>query len=181
VSKSFTSLKLDWINALMSDGEVSSTAFRIGFCIIQHVNERTGVAFVSDETISDKTGIRNRQVREARNLLRDNGWLIWKRTRTANIYRLLATNINAITDEQILKREQRQDRRDSAEPKSPDRRKSASLDGRKTAEQEWLDSADIHLSKYTLEVTPKERGLSKERFSQLREGVMIHAVTTLGA
>jgi hypothetical protein len=184
VSKSFTSLKLDWINALMSDSKISSTAFRVGFCIIQHVNEHTGLAFVSDETISDKTATCNRQVREARNLLRDKGWLIWKRTRTANRYRLLANNLNAIIDEQIIKKElriERRDRRKTAEPKLPDRRDSAVLDGRISAEQERRDSADIHLMVNTVEVTPKERGPTAKKVLVVEGGIPLHIIgTTLG-
>ena len=187
MSKSFTSDKLDWLNALMSDGKISSTAFRVGFCIAKHINQHTGITFVSDETIGDETNISRRRIIEARNLLKNEGWVIWKRTRTANVYRLLSDNLNAILDEQIKKSDLREERRLARRVvpklthlKSPVVPISSQHDALKTAQQDMPESAHIHLMGYTVEVTPKERGQPSKDSQLLRESIDLNIVTSVG-
>src|SRR5258708_2903533 len=105
--RSFTGDKLDWMAALSADSRVDARAFEVGFQIAQHINAKKGVAFVSDETISDKTGIPQRWVQRARATLRDAGWIDWKRTQSANVYWTLGDNINAVTDHQVMLRDAR--------------------------------------------------------------------------
>lgn len=109
--RSFTGDKLDWMTALSADPRIDARGFEVGFQIAQHVNAQTGVAILSDETIVDKTGIPRRWVQRARAMLRDVGWINWKRTKTANIYWIKSDNINAVIDHQVMLREARADRR----------------------------------------------------------------------
>jgi hypothetical protein len=110
-SRLSTSAKLDWIDAVMADHRLDARAKVIAFCIVQHVNRNTGVAFVSDTTISDKTAIPSRWVQRARNALRTAGWISWKRTGTANVYSTLAGPMTAVTDRQQTLKKAREDRR----------------------------------------------------------------------
>jgi len=84
--ENFTSRKLNWVGGVLHDRMVPPWAFEVAYCIISHLNAGSGRAFVSDETVSDETGISVRTVRRARCLLRNAGWLRWKRTSTANVY-----------------------------------------------------------------------------------------------
>jgi hypothetical protein len=152
-NKTATSRKLDWLDALNADPAVRPFAFKVGFAIAKHVNARTGEAMVSDETISDITSISMRHVRAGRELLKARRWISWKRTRTANVYRLLSTNVNNALDLLILRRDARRERRakrmlerhPSASLNHRDRQPSAELDRQRTAEQDRQPSADIHL------------------------------------
>jgi hypothetical protein len=112
--RSFTGEKLDWMTALSADPRLDARAFEVGFCIAQHVNAETGLAILSDDTISDKTGIPKRWVLRARKSLKDAGWIDWQRTKTANIYWTLGHRINAVTDHQIILREKRAERQTKA-------------------------------------------------------------------
>jgi len=58
----FTGDKLDWLTALSADPRIDARAFEVGFCIMQHVNKRTRTAFVSTETIGEKTNIPKRWI-----------------------------------------------------------------------------------------------------------------------
>ena len=136
-NKTATSRKLDWLNALLVDPFLKSYAFKVGFCIMQHVNAQTWKAMVSDETIADKTSLSRRHVRNGRELMRDRGWIKWRRTRTANIYTPLDTNLNSLTDLLTTRRDARDDRRKktalrngkpSATLSQGDRQPSATLD-----------------------------------------------------
>jgi hypothetical protein len=106
----FTGDKLDWMTALSADPRLDARAFEVGFCIAQHVNSKSGRAIVSDETISDKTGIPKRWVLRARKALKEAGWINWRRTRTANVYWTLGDRINAVTDHQIFLKDARTER-----------------------------------------------------------------------
>ena len=141
-NKTATSRKLDWLDALAVDSAVRPYAFKIGYCIMQHVNARTGKAMVSDETIADKTSLSRRHVRNARELLRSRGWITWTRTRTANIYRPLERLVNSATDLLTMRRDARQERRQqnalrngqpSATLNTRDRQPSATHDGKPSA------------------------------------------------
>jgi len=161
-----TSEKLDWLDAVMADHSLDARAKVIAYCIMQHVNRETGTAFVSDATITDKTGMPNRWVRRARNDLRAASWITWKRTtNTANRYSILTEPMAAIAEQQqSLKqaREERrmqrhQDRQRTAEPamdnlpsSNPVRPRVATPERPQVAEPVRPRVADIPLSKYPL-------------------------------
>jgi hypothetical protein len=113
-STTVTGRKLDWLKCVAFDPRLKSYPydFKVAFQIAQHVNERTGNAFVSDETIADKTGggsVRN--VWNARHRLRDAGWLTWRRTRTASVYSLNYGRVNGVLDMITVSSEARHEKR----------------------------------------------------------------------
>jgi hypothetical protein len=163
--RSFTGEKLDWMTSLSPDPRLDARAFEVGFCIAQHVNAQSGRAIVSDDTISDKTGIPKRWVLRARISLRDAGWIDWRRTKSANIYWTLGDRINAVTDHQIILKEKRTERQSKARKARRETPPVAYLKYQEkppmtlpetppVAEQETPPVANIHLSSYTLSVTP---------------------------
>jgi hypothetical protein len=110
LASSSTALKLEWLNCVAFDPDISPSTFEVGFAIIQHVNWHTVHAMVSDATLAEKTGICTREVQRARKRLRDARWLTWKRTGGANLYKPQFEKMNAVLDELTIKRNERQER-----------------------------------------------------------------------
>lgn len=171
--KSFTGDKLDWMTALSADPRLDSRAFEVGFCIAQHVNQRTGLAILSDETIADKTGIPKRWVARARASLKASHWIDWKRTKTANVYWTKGDPLNAITDHQTMLKDARDERRKRlkkakqelppvAHLKSQELPPVAHADLPPMAERELPPMADIHLRDNTVDITPSKDKPTKE-------------------
>ncbi|WP_036052307.1 hypothetical protein [Bradyrhizobium sp. URHD0069] len=96
--RSFGSFKFDWMRALAADPHLDTRAKMIGNCIISHVNQHSRDAILSDRAISDETAIPLRWITRGRNDLRDGGWIHWKRTGGANVYRVLADHIPAMKE-----------------------------------------------------------------------------------
>jgi hypothetical protein len=147
-----TSGKLDWLDAVMADHSLGASAKVAAFCIMQHLNRESGTAFVSDKTITDKTGIGNRWVRESRNELRASGWITWKRTKTASVYSTLTGPMAGIEEQQRELKQQREERRMQKRQErqrtteQDDRHPSAEHDRQPSAELVRHPSADIPLS-----------------------------------
>ena len=106
-----TSQKLDWLDAVMADQGIDARAKVVAFCLMQHVNRNIGSAFVSDQTIVDKTGIPMTWVIRARKELRSAGWITWKRTRTASVYSTLTDPMASIAKRQLELKLARESRR----------------------------------------------------------------------
>jgi hypothetical protein len=117
----WASHKFDLFTGMSADPRLDARAFEVGFCIVQHVNARRGTAILSDDTISDKTGIPKRWVLRARSLLRETGWLRWERTRTANVYQVLSGPLNAVLDHQEMLKEERRERLSKKRERRPSR------------------------------------------------------------
>lgn len=106
--RTFTGDNIELLKALNADSRVTGNAFKVACCIINHVNEKTGTAWPSVQTISIKTSLPPRVVERALKLLREIGWLASERVfdrrsrKTHNIYRLLTDNMSAIADEQVM-------------------------------------------------------------------------------
>jgi hypothetical protein len=109
--RSFTGDKLDWMTGVMADPRLDARAFEVAFCIAQHVNQHSGLAILSDETIADKTAIPKRWITRARAALRATGWIDWKRTKTANVYWTKGEPLNAVIDHQVMLKDSRDERR----------------------------------------------------------------------
>jgi hypothetical protein len=189
-AKEFTSLKFDWLDAVAVDPRVRAAAFKVAYCIMQHVNAQTMVAILSDEVIHDKTDISLPEVKRHRAALRDAGWLSWTRSKTANRYTPLYDKLGAAQDLLLLKKEARDERRvqrrERGTPTLPDRSPAilpkpedsspaipeniedgspAILPDRSPAIlRDRSPATNIHLTSYTLEVTPSKEGLPIERF-----------------
>jgi hypothetical protein len=124
---------------------------------------------VSDDTISDKTSIPKRWVLRAHQSLRDTGWIDWRRTKTANVYRTLGDRINAVTDHQIILKEKRTERKSKSRKARQETPPVAHLKYQEVtpvalpetppmAERETPPVVNIHLSSYTLGITPSKEG-----------------------
>jgi hypothetical protein len=165
--RSFTGDKLDWMVALSADPRLDSRAFEVGFQIAQHVNAQTGLAILSDDTISDKTAIPRRWVARARSDLRTCGWIDWRRTKTANIYWTRGEQMNAVTDHQILLKDCREERKKKlrtarqvlppvAHLKARDLPSVAHAELPPVANRDSPPVANIHLSGNTVVDTPSK-------------------------
>jgi hypothetical protein len=110
--QSWTSRKLDFLNCVAFDWLVTPYMFEIAFCIAQHVNEKTGRTLkLCDATIAEKTGGSPRNVYPARMKLRKLGWIDWKRTQNANIYKIKFDKVERTLDEMTRARDHRNERR----------------------------------------------------------------------
>jgi hypothetical protein len=110
---SFTGRKLDWLKCLAFDRRLQPQPFdfKVAFVIAQHVNQRTGSAMLSDDTIAyEAGGGSERNALRARKRLRDAGWLTWHRTRTANVYRLSFDKVERTLDMMTAAREARREK-----------------------------------------------------------------------
>jgi hypothetical protein len=123
VARSFTSWKLDIIDAMMSDRRVKDGDFRIAFRVMQAVNGETRVAIISDLTICDEVPFTDRfRCNETRKRLALLGW--WTvdlgHGGKASRYHFSPANINRVLDQRLIDKEERD--RIRAERKSRDRR-----------------------------------------------------------
>jgi hypothetical protein len=158
--RSFTSAKLDWLTALSADPRLDARAFQVGFCIVQHMNAQTWRAILSDDVITDKTGIPTRWVSRARQCLREAGWIDWQRTGKANVYRILVGCIAGVTERQIELKEKRAEKRKAGQIKIPEAHDRPRV-------------ADIHLQPYTFSVTPsKEHTIPEAQSATGSSGVL---------
>jgi hypothetical protein len=110
-NQTFTSRKLDWLRCLCFDPMLLPYDFRVAFVIAQHINQRTQTARLSDETIADESAGSDCNVKRSRARLREAGWLTWRRTQTANVYKLRFEKMSGIMDAIIVSRDARNERR----------------------------------------------------------------------
>ena len=107
----FTGTKIDWLKCIAFDRKVQHYDFRVAFVIAQHLNIGTGATMLSDATIAAELGCRSvRSVKRARARLRDAGWLTWRTTSTANVYRPDYARMNQVLDAMVLAREARREK-----------------------------------------------------------------------
>ena len=121
VSKEFTTQKLNWLQCVCFDRRLNDGAFRVASVIAFHLNEASGRAYLSADTIAAMTGSKwPRKVARAIKLLKDTGWLNWERTKDANVYKPNYRNVKA-TLEVIgrLRFEKRQKLRQSRQTRTP--------------------------------------------------------------
>jgi hypothetical protein len=118
----------------------------IAFVIAQHVNEKTGLAFVSDEVIAERIGgASRRSVYRARGRLRDAGWLTWRCTRTANVYTLKFDSVNAVLDMITTSRDARSERRKNGARDGTRESQQGLRDGTRESQHDGTRESHIHL------------------------------------
>lgn len=110
--KQFAGEKFNWLDCVARDKRLKPAAFKVAYVIMQHVNAKTGIAWVSDETLADVCGISAPMVFRHRESLKAAGWLSWERTQNANHYKPLFHQVNAGLDAMIVQRERRKELRD---------------------------------------------------------------------
>lgn len=132
-SSSFTSQRLKLLHAMSRDPRVTDGHFRAAFRISQQVDEATGIAIISDETLCDELPKTDeKKLRLCRNALEEVEW--WEVRRggrwRASSYRFLAKNIDPISTVMASKKEAR-DLRNVKQLKKDQGGKSPCLNGRK--------------------------------------------------
>lgn len=71
--------RLEWIDALSADPDLSHVAVRVACIIGQHFNRHTGDTFIKQDTIAARVRVSERTVWSAIRELEARGWLIVKR------------------------------------------------------------------------------------------------------
>lgn len=182
--KTFTSRKMDWLNGVSIDPEMTPHDFQVAFCIAQCMSIERGIGVIADDTIAESTGTTRRHVLESRKRLRARGWLDWKNTRTANVYVLLGDLVEAMIDRRTDLRDRRAEARferlpsrrlakpvpaveqhavnPSAQQECSGVNQSSQHDVQCSSQHAVNPSAHIHLQCSTSEVHLEKGGLSKE-------------------
>jgi hypothetical protein len=106
----FTSAKLNWLKAIRFDRRVSDFDHRVMSGLAEHINQRTGLAYVSDDILAIEIGSRRREtVARSRLKMRRLGYITWTRTRDANLYRINQEKVAATLE--MMKRLKQEHRR----------------------------------------------------------------------
>ena len=127
--RSFTSWKLNVLNALVSDRKVSDGQFRIAARVLEAVNADTGKAYITDRTLADDVPRTDKaKCTGARKHLQEMGWWTYApgRSGRATEYRFKDDRVNQI-HQRLADREQRQAEREKRE--KSDRRKQDTREG----------------------------------------------------
>lgn len=97
---SFTSRKLDVLDAMAMDPRLSPAEFRVAYLIVQHANAKTGAMFPSQERLAIQMGVRTRWVRHCIDGVVEKGWLTKHRPnrQRPNSYTINTQHMNAILD-----------------------------------------------------------------------------------
>jgi hypothetical protein len=161
--RSFTGDKLDWMAGVSADPRLDARAFEVAFCIAQHINQQSGLARLSDETIADKTGIPKRWIARARAALREAGWIDWRRTGDANIYWTKGEPLNAVLDHQAMLKDGRDEKRKKRKTIIQDQPPVAYPDAPPVANRDSPPVAHIHLQSYTFTYSPSKIDSSPRR------------------
>lgn len=112
--ESFTSKRLRVLHAMCRDPRVSDGHFRIAFRVSQQIDEETGVAIISDETLCDELPkTEPKKLRQFRTAMESAGWIKLTRGRRyrATVYCLLSDNVEPVTEIMTAKKAARDDRR----------------------------------------------------------------------
>jgi hypothetical protein len=112
-TRSFTSRKLDILDAISMDPRVTAAEFRVAFRLMQHQNAETGAIFPSQDRLASQIGVKERTIRSNVAGLIKKGWLHVHRPnmRTANLYAFEDKHVNQILDRQIMLNEARKSER----------------------------------------------------------------------
>jgi len=94
----FTGQRLDWCKAVRFDPRLLAVDFKVATTISDHVNEKSGIARVSDAIIAIKAACSISTVIRSRERLRDAGWLDWRRTARESGYRLCFEKVSRVLD-----------------------------------------------------------------------------------
>lgn len=156
-NKSFTSHKLNWLDCVANDRRLKHAAFKVAYAIMQHVNSETLVAWLSDDTLVDVTGISRAQVQRHRESLKEAGWLAWERTGNANHYTPFFDQMPAGLDDILAKRAKRKELRETRRRGvggAPDASPAMQLDASPVRQQDASPARHIHLESNTYDSTP---------------------------
>jgi hypothetical protein len=152
--RAFCAKKFKWLNALNADKDVQDPAFKVAFAISQYFDVETGeTCRLSDKTIAAKTGLPVRCVVRARKVLRDRGWLSWRRTRNGNFY----CQEPGATQPAARKAQRRRAPRDTPQA-AQTKPSTAPRDTPQEADQDTPQEAETYLSKLDKDIGSKKEG-----------------------
>jgi Helix-turn-helix domain len=157
--KTFTADKLNWLDCVANDRDLKPAAFKVAYAIMQHVNAETLIAWLSDETLVDITGISRPQVQRHRESLKEAGWLTWERTQIANHYTPLFDRVKAGLDDILARREKRKELRKTrrtTQVNSPGASPATQPDASLATQPDASPAMHIHLRDNTYEITPSK-------------------------
>lgn len=178
-SQTFTSWKLDLLNAACMDERLKPASFRLLMRLAEAMDEgtwdreaSTAQAYIGDEVIADEVpGFKDRHtIRDHRKALRVAGWLTYQpgRGAKATTYRITDKPANALLDRRDELREARQERRA--------RERLAYMEGGKlpqmrqggrgqTAPRNGELSPRVHLTGSPEPISPTVKGMALEAFT----------------
>jgi len=144
--KSFTSWKLDWINALMIG--VEHREFRVAVCLLQHANRETKLIMPSQRRIALLLGCSVRAVERAIGKLVADGWLraVRRNRQMSNQYHFVEARREAMIDLRQYREDEWEIIRGRSDPsevsgqKSPD---PSEVSGREPSEVSGLEPTDV--------------------------------------
>lgn len=185
-TKSFTSWKLDILDAMSCDPNVDPIDFRVAFRVMQHVNARTRDAHPSLERIAAQLGVHRdtvmRSIKRLSDLEGGRHWISRSRTsRTeAYFYTFMSDRLTAVLDGKIDREERA---RDLSVEKKRRRFEVAALQRREVANLHTPEVANVHvhdvageqpkhLTKNYLNRTPDYSSYEKEgnSYARARDG-----------
>ena len=186
-TKVFTSWKLDVMDALSVDVEVTDLDFRVGFRIMQHVNSSSRIAWPSVARLAAQLGKSEDRVRASTKRLAAAGWLVKERRsqKKPNEYSFLTDRMNAVIDGMLLRVENiGSERNDHAELHGQNRDDHAEMRGGDHAELHGPDHADLHgkhLNQNYLKGTPSDSMALEGQASQGETDAVFAKPESVGA
>lgn len=112
-AQNFASFKFNMIDAMMVDGRLTPSDFRVGILLLQCLNNDTGEIYPSIGYIAEISGISPRMVRYCLDNLRNTGWIDWHRgnRQKANNYAFDTLNLAAMKARRKAIEQARRERR----------------------------------------------------------------------
>jgi hypothetical protein len=144
--RSFTSWKLDVLNAMLSDPDVTDSEFRVAAYVMRCVNQQTGEAYIGDDKLAIAIPRCDRQrVWRIRKSLTDQGW--WEvdtgHGARASRYRFLDNKVPEIFDRLDFERAKLQAERMRRKAEGPVRAKPSDVVG--SQRTDVADEQPVHL------------------------------------
>jgi hypothetical protein len=101
--RSFTSWKLNLLDAMSIDPRLKPFDFRLAFLMLQYMNGKTGKIFPSQETLAGLLNVSLDSVLRSIKHLKDTGWLTATRPnrQKSNHYAFETRNVNAMLDRRL--------------------------------------------------------------------------------
>lgn len=168
--QAFTSWKMDLLDALSYDLEVTDADFRVAFRVIQHLNSTSRLAWPSIARLAAQLGKSEDRVRASTKRLSTVGWL-WKGRKSQkapNEYRFLEDRVNMVLDAMVQRMDNMPTANDRADVRGQKSDDHAHLRGGDHAEMHGPDHANIHgkhLKQNYLHITPSYSGALNEELS----------------
>lgn len=175
--RSFTSWKLDVVDALSVDPEVTDLDFRVAFRIIQHLNSVSRIAWPSVARLAAQLGKSEDRVRASTKRLQAVGWLVKERKsqKAPNEYRFLSARLDRVLNAMLDRVDAiGVEEDDHADLHGQNQDDHADLRGGDHADLPYGDHADLHgkhLQYNHLHITPSVPGTEVGKVTYTRERI----------